>query len=215
MRVHALSRGLAILVLEVGALVLLYRGGLPSVDWFDLGRWLDETPPEDAILAVVRIIALASTGYLIVTTLLVILASVAKVPALVRGARLVSLPGLRRVIEGVAAVSVATAPIVSAATVVAAPAVPTDVPSYTPTPAGDTARYEPTPAGDDVEQSHVHVVVAGESLWLIAEDSVPAGIPDRAAAVDAYWRRLLDLNTSTLRSGDPNLIFPGEVVNLP
>jgi len=38
--------------------------------------------------------------------------------------------------------------------------------------------------------------------------------PDDAAVAD-YWRRLIAANASNLRSGDPNLIFAGEVLTLP
>lgn len=220
MRVRATVRGIGVLVVEGGALVVLYRGDLPSADWSDVRAWLDATPPEDAILAIVRAVALAGTWYLVATTLLVTLASVTRIPALVRGVRIVSLPGLRRAIEGVAAVSLATAPLATAAPVFASTpagvAAPMESPSYAPTPAGDADAYEPTPAGDGVDHTGgIHVILPGESLWSIAEDAMPQRIPERADAIDAYWRALLELNTSTLRSGDPNLIYPGEVVRLP
>lgn len=220
MRVRATLRGLGILVLEGGALVILHRGDLPSVGWSDVGAWLDATPPEDAILAIVRVVALAGTWYLVATTLLVMLASVTKIPALVRGVRIVALPGLRRAIEGVAAVSIATAPLVTAtpafASTPAPSEMPMELPAYSPTPAGDTDAYEPTPASDMAERSdRIHVVLNGESLWSIAEDAIPDETPDRATVVDAYWRVLLELNAGTLRSGDPNLIYPGEVIRLP
>lgn len=138
---RATLRGLGILVLEGGALVVLYRGSLPSVDWSDFGRWLDATPPEDAILAIVRSAAVAGTWYLVGTTLLVTLASVTRIPALVRGVRLVSLPGLRRAIEGVAAASLAVAPLANAvpafASTPAQTAAPLELPAYTPTFAVD------------------------------------------------------------------------------
>lgn len=220
MRARATFRGLGILVVEGGALVVLYRGSLPSVDWSDVARWLDATPPEDAILAIVRAVALVGTWYLVATTLLVTLASVTRIPALVRGVRIVSLPGLRRAIEGVAAASLAVAPLANAvpafASTPAQTAAPLELPAYTPRPAGDAEEYAPTPAGDLVEQHQdVHLVVPGESLWSIAEDAIPLETSERPAAIDAYWRALLELNTSTLRSGDPNLIYPGEVIRLP
>ena len=219
MRVRAAVRGISLLALEVGALALLYRGGLPSVEWSDAGAWLDRTPPEDAILAIVRSVALVATWYLVAATLLVTVASVTRIPALLRGVRLVSLPGLRRAIEGVAAMTLATAPILNTAPAFASPAahtvVRTELPAYTPTPAGDGSPYEPVPAGDVIEPERiVHVVVAGDSLWSIAEAAVPADTADRSTAVDAYWRSLVELNAATIRSGDPDLIFPGEVIIL-
>ena len=59
---------------------------------------------------------------------------------------------------------------------------------------------------------------SGDNLWRIAraEVSRATGVarPDDAA-VARYWRRVIAANRTTLRSGDPSLIFPGEVVTLP
>jgi nucleoid-associated protein YgaU len=67
----------------------------------------------------------------------------------------------------------------------------------------------PTPAG-------THLVQPGDNLWSIARDELRAR---RGRASDAdvarYWRRVIDANRPNLRSGDPSLIFPGEVVALP
>jgi hypothetical protein len=60
----------------------------------------------------------------------------------------------------------------------------------------------------------------GDSLWSIAAGQV-AGATERAPAqvadadVTGYWQRLCDANQGRLRSGDLNLIFPGEQVALP
>ena len=35
------------------------------------------------------------------------------------------------------------------------------------------------------------------------------------ADVAAYWLRVVELNRHRLRSGNPNLVYPGEVVELP
>jgi hypothetical protein len=65
---------------------------------------------------------------------------------------------------------------------------------------------------------HAHVVVAGDNLWQIARaEVIRAGGADRPAdaQIAPYWQRVVEANRSTLRSGDPSLIFPGEVVTLP
>ena len=65
---------------------------------------------------------------------------------------------------------------------------------------------------------------AGDNLWRIASDRVsratgtasddaPNDVPNDAIA--RYWQRLIAANRTTLRSGDPSLIFPGEVITLP
>jgi hypothetical protein len=89
-----------------------------------------------------------------------------------------------------------------------------------PPPAAPSAVLPPSasPAPDDAE---VRVVVApGDDLWELAADRVAAahGLA-RAALADAdvapYWVVVCERNRTTLASGDPNLIFPGEVVTLP
>jgi hypothetical protein len=36
-----------------------------------------------------------------------------------------------------------------------------------------------------------------------------------AREIGRYWVRLVDLNRHRLRSGDPNVVYPGETVLLP
>ena len=57
----------------------------------------------------------------------------------------------------------------------------------------------------------------GENLWVIARTALTAatGQPPRDSEVVRYWNRVIAANRATLRSGDPNLIFPGEIVTLP
>ena len=65
-----------------------------------------------------------------------------------------------------------------------------------------------------------HTVVAGEHLWGIAAAHL-AALSGRAVAtlraeeIAPYWTRLCMLNVEHLRSGNPNLVHPGEVVRLP
>jgi hypothetical protein len=66
----------------------------------------------------------------------------------------------------------------------------------------------------------MYTVTSGDSLWTIAANQVatttgraPAQVPD--ADVTGYWQRVCDANQGRLRSGDLNLIFPGEQVILP
>ena len=54
-----------------------------------------------------------------------------------------------------------------------------------------------------------HIVEPGENLWSIAES-----VAGRNNLLP-YWRALVAQNDATLRSGDPNLIFPGEILTLP
>jgi hypothetical protein len=65
-----------------------------------------------------------------------------------------------------------------------------------------------------------HTVTRGEHLWSIAADRIATatGKPpaDLAPAdIAPYWLRVVEINRPRLRSGNPNLVFPGEVVELP
>ena len=65
-----------------------------------------------------------------------------------------------------------------------------------------------------------HTVARGEHLWSIAAAQVATatGKPPADLApsdIASYWLRVVEINRPRLRSGDPNLVFPGEVVELP
>jgi nucleoid-associated protein YgaU len=58
-----------------------------------------------------------------------------------------------------------------------------------------------------------YIVEPGDNLWSIARAAL--GWNARDDEVAPYWKALIGANRSHLRSGDPNLIFPGEVLGLP
>jgi nucleoid-associated protein YgaU len=53
----------------------------------------------------------------------------------------------------------------------------------------------------------------GDNLWAIARAALRGNARD--AEIAPYWEALIAANRSHLRSGDPNLIYPGEVLGLP
>ena len=128
---------------------------------------------------------------------------------------------VRRVVEllvaGSAVLGIA-APAVAAPgpPVVDEPVVRTPAPAPAPPPAR-SPRVEPAPTPRAAPASHEYVVRPGDNLWRIARTELVArGSADPADAVVArYWREVISANRSTLRSGDPSLIFPGEIVALP
>jgi hypothetical protein len=86
---------------------------------------------------------------------------------------------------------------------VASPGAPPPVPVSSPAAAPTTATVEP-----------------GDSLWEIAARAVArATNRDRAELgadeIARYWVALCDANRASLRSGDVNLVYPGETVVLP
>ncbi len=62
-----------------------------------------------------------------------------------------------------------------------------------------------------------YTVVPGDNFWAIAKTQVQnsLGREPTNAEVASYWVVLIDANKASIRSGDPDLIFPGEVFTLP
>lgn len=107
---------------------------------------------------------------------------------------------------------------------------PVNAPSVDPTlivpPGSGGAGYTPNPAGgveagvtgSNGTQESVYEVVAGDNLWTISAARLEAdrgGDSVQPDEISAYWRRVIELNTPLLSSGDPNLIYPGEQIVLP
>ena len=70
----------------------------------------------------------------------------------------------------------------------------------------------------DPTVSHIHKVVRGEHLWSIASqhlEVVSGRINLAEREIAPYWVRVMEANRSTIRSGDPDLIYPGEQIVLP
>jgi hypothetical protein len=137
-------------------------------------------------------------------------------------------PALRRLVEvaivaawvalpalpATAATSTSTTfPVVADEPVVRAPAAPLPAPAA-PAPAVAAATPPvPTPASPSARV----VVRPGDNLWLIARTSL-TGVSTRRptdSEVMRHWLVVIAANRSTLRSGDPSLIFPGEIVTVP
>jgi nucleoid-associated protein YgaU len=74
----------------------------------------------------------------------------------------------------------------------------------------------PTPVTSPAEsESHSDsvVVARGDHLWKISVRRLGEDAADDEVA--PYWREVVAVNTPHLKSGDPDLIYPGEVVELP
>ena len=69
----------------------------------------------------------------------------------------------------------------------------------------------------DQPRSETHEVASGENLWSIARDQLgqTAGGSPSNGEIAAYWIELIAANHQNLASGDPDLIYPGEVLVLP
>lgn len=61
------------------------------------------------------------------------------------------------------------------------------------------------------------IVVLGDHLWKIAKTHLTEleGKSPANSEVTPYWRDVISTNRAGLRSGNPDLIYPGELVQLP
>lgn len=193
---------------------LVWLGRFPylRVAWSDLGGWLQRTDPTTAVAAFGRTAALAIVAWVALTTLAYALMRLA-------GARPVSwlsIGPLRRAVDAVLAGTLVVASM--------APAAATDQvsPSYVPVPAGQVStesEAQPaiaSPATARAVESEV-IVSPGDSMWTLAETHLAAtwGRPPTDAETAPYWVDVVEANRSRIRSGDPDLIFPGETIMLP
>jgi nucleoid-associated protein YgaU len=99
----------------------------------------------------------------------------------------------------------------------ARPTTPTTATTPTTTPKPPRARAARQSRPPRRERPRQHRVESGDNLWTIARSEL-ARRDGRAPAdrdIAPYWFRVIAANRTTLRSGDPNLIFPGEIVILP
>jgi nucleoid-associated protein YgaU len=89
-----------------------------------------------------------------------------------------------------------------------APAVAEEATSGATATATATATAADSDDRTDTQTGSIHVVRAGESLWSIARELLPARAT--SAQVAAEVARLWNLNQNRIGSGDPKLILPGE-----
>lgn len=78
----------------------------------------------------------------------------------------------------------------------------------------------PAAAPTQVQGETSYKVVPGDNLWKISKTQLAnvRGVEASSLSdhdVAAYWLKVIDANRSSLRSGDPDLIYPGEVITLP
>ena len=208
------------------ALALWRRGPVDDpVRWSDPLGWLRTTTVEHALVEIGRLIVLALAAWMVAAT---VLALVARLVDLLLGTT-ACVAAVSHVVPRFLVVMVVAALATSgpalAQTRPPVPPVgpvrdgrahtstvppPTTVPLPPPTSPSTVPAPVPVPVSTPTRTATTHVVVAGESLWSIARDRVGDG-----DALLPYWRALCDANRAALRSGDVNVIHPGETVVLP
>lgn len=257
-RKNALMRLASLVVVTTGLTAALHHlGANPGlrIDWADPVNWLNNAAVEDAIGATLRMVGLAIGYWITISTSLYMLATLRNGSHRPRLLTVITLPGIRRVVDRALATalaaSIAASPLSPAlAEQPPPPPVVLDitrdgipVPHVRITSVAPPEEADPDAIPDEAETEALEVLLppvvaptttavqpaatttdttdytvrSGDSLWRIADRHVQnqaEGEPT-TAAITAYWREVVDANQGTLRSGDPNLIFPGEIVVLP
>jgi hypothetical protein len=78
----------------------------------------------------------------------------------------------------------------------------------------------PAPSAPPPVPDATHTVMAGEHLWSIAAATLAARtgrLVEALAPADIapFWVRLVERNRARVRSGNPSLVYPGEVLEVP
>lgn len=81
----------------------------------------------------------------------------------------------------------------------------------------EAPSFVPVSIGEGPTGEGSVVVQPGDHLWKISESHLDAvlGRPAGAGEIDPYWRSVIETNREHIQSGDPDLIYPGEVISLP
>ncbi len=242
-----------VLLFEVGLIGALHwsASSTYTVPLGSLAEWIQTTDPTVALVAVARLVALALGYWLLLTTVLYTVAHYLGWHSMTETLRWFTLPIVRRMVQGVTAMSLTGVSLMGPAAISVAPALAqedavvaqSDDESTTSTDAsntddGDGDTFQPEaagwpqaevdsdfwrPAGIGVTQiqagvdAGVHAVVAGDHLWGIAANHLEATV-GRSVTEDEicqYWIRVIDANRDSIRSGDPDLIYPNEQITLP
>ncbi|HEX4493872.1 MAG TPA: LysM domain-containing protein [Acidimicrobiia bacterium] len=224
---------------EVGAVLLLVRVGRApgfALPLHHLRAWIRSAPTETLVAATARLIGLVLGAWLLLATVLSLARRLLPLGRAGLALDLATPRSLRRLLDRLVVaglgVSLAVGSVRPAAAltstsrvggtravVTAAPdrpvprvPPPADPPSPTPAPAPAPAPADPPARAGPATTTATVVVVPGDNLWLIARRALGS---DRPSAIAPYWRALIAANVESLRSHDPNLIYPGERLVLP
>jgi hypothetical protein len=247
-------RAAALLALWIAALVAviigfgaLGGGALappPLTDPGGWGPWAAGREPLEAAFAVLRVVVIALAWYLLAVTVLAAGSRLLRPGRMVTVVDVLTIPFVRRVVQGAVGVGLATAAVAGVGSRVLAGGTTRPTPTAadielaasrgeaaTDLPTmrrlGDetepTVRHldgsdPPDAARDSVEDAARWEVQPGQHLWSIAT-SVLEGAWGRAptdAEVTPYWVELIEANRAALADPqNPDLIHPGQVFRLP
>lgn len=217
-----------------------YLHGLRSAAWAridtgDLLVWVASTPAEDVVAALLRLVAAAVCWWVGASLVLGFVARALRWRPAVTAVDRLSLPAIRRLADRLVGGSLVVATLTAPATALAAPPVPPTVqaegalvpPGLLP-PVDVGSPRPPTPRSAELPQrppdlppgERTVLVQRGDHLWSIATAEVarregrdPSGL--QATDIAPYWLEVVAANRHRLRSGDPDVLLPGERIVLP
>jgi hypothetical protein len=191
-------RLIALLGAEIGAVVgLVGLGGRApfAIPRHHLDVWWQTTPPADALVAILRVVAVVGVGWLLTTTAAYVVARLTRLPRAIRAVGWATSPLIRRTVDAALAASIAVgAGLTPAAahaagtpppatsvrdghagalmSLPAAPAAPAARPPTTATPTTATPTTAAAPTRSEVATTPgaatTVVVEAGDNLWSLA-----------------------------------------------
>jgi hypothetical protein len=235
---------LAVLLVETALVVVLHRVGADtySVPLRSTVDWLQTADPTVVLVALARLMALAIGYWLVTTTVLYAGSYHLGWASMTRALHWVTLPIIRRTVQGVTALSLTGVSILGPSSLTVAPALAQEVVAaqqdtgVTTGSSGDQVESEPAiyspdaagwpqsadndfwlPSGLNQTPSSTYTVVSHDHFWSIAENHLKQVVGREVTddEVGQYWVRVVDANRATIRSGDPDLIYPLERVTLP
>lgn len=229
----------AAVVVAAVVLVAAGRGPLapPPVSPRGVAQWLEERDAVTVAFSLGRLVALAWLAWVVALSLLTATARGIGAAGVARVVAAGLPPVVRRAVVGAGVGSMLTlgGPTVAAAgaasPVSAAQGDGTATMSVLP---DEPARPEPAPAPDSGDGVAAPVgaasraseasappdewrVAPGDSFWSIAVELLgdALGRAPTDGEVAPYWRQLVEVNRSRLATGDPDLLFPGQVLTVP
>ena len=212
----------------LAGLLICGRGALAGppltapADWHE---WVAGREPPEAFVALLRLAALGLCWYLVGTTVAAVVARAVGAAPLTRVVDTLTLPVLRPVMRGALGASLAASTVLTGAPPVFAGPAPPTVAGPAPPVIMMIRLREPSDPAPRLEvpiasppRITTWQVRPGDTFWEIARNTLaPAlGRAPNEREITSYWRRLVDANRDALRDRrNPDLVFPGQVFQLP
>lgn len=184
---------------------------------------------EATLLTLGRLVGLAVTGWLVATQILYTIAALTQTRLLLQAIEPVTLPIVRRVAAGVTAAGISLSTLTATAQVPAQPTVVTVENEGLRKQSTPTPTLKPLVEVQTSEALALHeplgsysapltwLVRPGDHLWRIAGEHLTIVLHRQPTRQEhaRYWVDVVEAAQPIIRSGNPDLIYPGEEIPLP